>query len=127
MKKTREIKLRIVLEHLEEGRTIAELSKQYGIDMSNVKCYINLFLKHGPSIFTDPEKQQSYSREMKLSAIKRHLVGGESMRSIAADIGLKDPGSLRDWVHKYRVHGEELYYVNSISPKKSSVFPGRYY
>ena len=39
MKKTREVKLEIVLAHLEEGRTIAELSKQYGIDISNVKYY----------------------------------------------------------------------------------------
>jgi transposase-like protein len=54
MKKTRETKIKIVREHFEEGRTIAELSKQYVIDVSNVEYYVNLFLKQGPNIFIDP-------------------------------------------------------------------------
>ncbi|MGI6090841.1 MAG: hypothetical protein ACOYEL_05590 [Saccharofermentanales bacterium] len=39
------------------------MSKEYGIDASNIKYYVNLFQKHGPIIFTNPEEQRSYSRE----------------------------------------------------------------
>jgi transposase len=107
MERTREEKLEIVLKHLDEGVPLYELASRYKIDISNIKYYVNLYLRHGAKVFTNSNEQRDYTREMKLIAIRRHLVDGESMRNIAVDLGLKDPGSLRDWVHKYKTEGEE--------------------
>ena len=41
--------------------------------------------------------------------------GNESMRAIAVDLGLTDPGIVRDWVKKYREGGEDAIQVSTGS------------
>lgn len=104
---TREIKLEIVKKHLEDGVTLKELSEEYGIHSSNIKYYVALYRKHGDSVFTNESGPKTYTREYKLKAIKRYINGSESMRTISADLGLTDPGIVRDWVNKYKAGGED--------------------
>ncbi len=110
---TRETKLAIVKKHLEDGVTLRELSEEYGIHSSNIKFYIALYRKHGEAVFTNENGLKTYSREFKLKTIKRYLNGNESMRSIAVDLGLTDPGIVRDWVKKYREGGEDAIQVST--------------
>lgn len=103
---TRETKLAIVKKHLEDGVTLQELSDEFGIHTSNIKFYIALYRKHGESVFTN-DGIKTYTRELKLKTIKRYLNGNESLRAISVDLGLTDPGIVRDWVKKYREGGED--------------------
>lgn len=104
---TRETKLEIVKKHLEEGVTLKELSEEYGIHTSNIKFYIALYRKHGDGVFTNENGLKTYTREFKLKAIKRYINGNESMRAISVDLGLTDPGIVRDWVKKFKAGGED--------------------
>ena len=104
---TRETKLAIVKKHLEDGVTLKELSEEYGIHSSNIKFYVALYRKHGENVFTNESGTKTYTREYKLKAIKRYINGNESMRAISVDLGLTDPGIVRDWVKKYRQSGED--------------------
>ena len=110
---TIETKLAIVKKHLEDGVTLKELSEEYGIHLSNIKFYIALYRKHGESVFTNKNGLKTYSREFKLRTIKRYLNGNESMRAIAVDLGLTDPGIVRAWVKKYREGGEDAIQVST--------------
>jgi transposase-like protein len=110
---TRETKLAIVKKHLEDGVTLKELSEEYGIHASNIKFYVALYRKHGESVFTNENGLKTYSREFKLKTIRRYLNGNESMRAIAVDLGLTDPGIVRDWVKKYREGGEDAIQVST--------------
>lgn len=103
---TREIKLEIVLKHLENGIPLRELSEEHHIHTSNIKYYIALYRDHGPGVFINSDALNVYTREYKLATIKRYLNGNESLRKIAVDLGLTDYGVLKDWVNKYRKEGE---------------------
>jgi len=106
MQVSREQKLEIVLKHLEDGITLRELSEEYGMDSSNIKYNVALYIRHGPDVFKDSSEVRIYSREYKLAAIKRYLQGNESIRLISIDLGLSDHTILRDWLNKYREGGE---------------------
>ena len=80
---------------------------------SNIKFYVALYRKHGESVFTNENGLKTYSREFKLKTIRRYLNGNESMRAIAVDLGLTDPGIVRDWVKKYREGGEDAIQVST--------------
>ena len=104
---TKETKLEIVRKHLEEGLTIKELSETFHMHPSNIQYYVNLYRRHGSKVFTNEDGLKTYTREYKLKAIKRCIEGGESIRSVAEDLGLTDYTVLRDWIKKYKNDGEE--------------------
>lgn len=104
MKLTREQKLQMVKEHLEEGIPLSEIAKKYNYDITNVKYQCALYRRHGPSAFID-EGIKKYTRDEKLKAIKRNK-SGESIRQIALDMGLSDASIIRDWVRLYDKNGE---------------------
>ena len=71
MLSTKEEKLEIVLRHLRDGITLRELAEEYEMHPSSIKYYVNLYLDHGPDVFTNEDGPKTYSREYKLAAIKR--------------------------------------------------------
>lgn len=104
MKITKEKKLQLVKEHLEEGVPLREIVKKYNYNISNVKYQCALYLKHGEKAFLDEEIKR-YSREEKLKAIKKYSEGS-SMRQVSVEMGLSDPSILRDWLRIYNKKGE---------------------
>lgn len=50
-------------------------------------------------------RRRIFSREFKLSAIKR-MFGGESTKSLSRELGV-DPHRLQRWCHRFRVGGAE--------------------
>ena len=60
MERTREEKLEIVLRHLDEGVPLFELASEYNIHVSNIKYYVNLYLRHGKKVFTNSNEQRNY-------------------------------------------------------------------
>lgn len=110
---TRETKLKIVKMHLVEGVTLRELSEQFHIHTSNIKYYVDLYRVHGESVFVNDGKLRTYTRDYKLKAIKRYMLGNESLRKIAVDLGLTDYTILKDWVNKYKKSGEDAIQTTS--------------
>lgn len=81
MKITKEQKLHMAREHIEEGIPLSELEKKYNYSLSNVKYQCALHERYGPKAFEN-EKIRTYTRGEKLEAIKRNKAG-TSMRQIA--------------------------------------------
>jgi transposase len=106
MRMSNEEKLRMVLEHLKQGIPFHKLAKSYDYDVSNVKYFVGLYCMHGKDVFLHREETTIYTREQKLSAIdpvnKEHI----SYRQLGLQLGLIDPGILRDWVNLYKAKGE---------------------
>ena len=107
MRLTSEEKLGMVLEHLEQGITLRELSERYRYDISSIKYFVGLYRIHGEDIFLKREELMTYERDFKLKAIKRKLSEDISLRQLALQLGLIDPALLRDWVDLYQAKGEE--------------------
>lgn len=106
MRLTNEEKLGMVLEHLEKGITLRELSQRYRYDISNIKYFVGLYRMHGRDIFLKRGEYVVYERDFKLTAIKRKSSEDIPYRQLALELGLIDPALLRDWVDLYKTKGE---------------------
>jgi transposase InsO family protein/transposase-like protein len=105
MRITLKEKIEMCEEHILKGKSLSHVSEMYdGYDIGNLKYIINLYKKHGKKIF-DHNKIKTYKRDTKLLAIAR-VENGESIRSVALDLGLTDPTILGDWLKLYRTKGE---------------------
>lgn len=102
-------------EHVIKGKSISEASEIYGgYDIGNLKYLINIYKRYGSKAFLNRENGV-YKRDTKLLAIDR-VKHGESIRSVAIDLGLIDPCILGDWVRLYKQKGEEA--IQDTYPRK---------
>lgn len=51
------------------------------------------------------KKNKSYSTELKLDAVTR-VLAGESVKTVAKQIGVVDPDYIYVWIEKYKTFGE---------------------
>ncbi len=102
-------------EHVIKGKSISDASEMYGgYDIGNLKYLINIYKRYGSKAFLNRENGV-YKRDTKLLAIDR-VKHGESIRSVAIDLGLIDPCILGDWVRLYKQKGEEA--IQDTYPRK---------
>ena len=110
MKYSFKLKKEIYEKHC-EGYGSDYLSQKYGMDASQIRYMCRLIDKHGLDAirhkFTKP------SPEYKLAAINRVLEDGESIKSVAVDIGLTNDGILHRWIKSYIENG-----YNVVTKKK---------
>lgn len=116
MRITIEEKLKMCEEHVLNGKSLSHVSELYnGYSISNLKYLINLYKKYGTSAFIDRE-QGVYKRDTKLLGISR-VKHGESIRSVAGDLGLIEPKILADWIKIYDQKGEA--FIKDTYPRRS--------
>ena len=106
MRLSRLDKLEIAKKHVDEGIPINELAHIYKCDVARIKYSISLYKLHGEKAFLGGERQNTYTRELKLDAIKQVLSKQISARQLAIKLGLPDDKILGDWVSLYKKFGE---------------------
>ena len=94
-----------------EGYGSEILSREYGMDASKIRYICRLVDKHGLEAIW--HKFTKYSPEYKLAAIIRVLENGESVESVAIDLGLASHSILRQWIKSYIENG-----YNVVTKKK---------
>ena len=110
MKYSFEVKKEVYEKHC-EGYGSDYLSKEYGLNGSDIRYLCRLVDKHGLNAIR--HKFTNYSPEYKLAAIKRVLYDGESMSAVAIDLGLTTYTILRQWIKSYIENG-----YNVVTKKK---------
>lgn len=90
-----------------KGITLKTLHLQYGIAMHNIQYIIWLVDKHGYEILKK-KPNKYYPPYQKEEIINRVLIGGESITSVAIDIGLSSDGILHNWISKYKENGYNI-------------------
>ena len=116
MRITNTEKLKMVLEHVNEGKSLSHINERYNYkDVSRLKYWINLYKQRGEEAFISRENGV-YKRDAKLLAISR-VKNGESIRSVSVDLGLIEPGILSDWLSKYNTEGKDS--IQDTYPRKS--------
>ncbi len=91
-KYTKEIKLAIYHEWVDDRRRGTYLSQKYGMERRGIQYLVDLIQKHGEDILDRP--QQKYTVDFKLAAIDRVLLGGEALSQVSLDLGLTNTGIL---------------------------------
>ncbi|MCD5513782.1 IS3 family transposase, partial [Lactobacillus delbrueckii subsp. lactis] len=80
-KYTKEIKLAIYHEWVDDHRRGTYLSQKYGMGRGGIHYLVDLIQKHGEDILDRP--QQKYTANFKLAAIDRVLLGGEALSQVS--------------------------------------------
>lgn len=111
MKLSFELKLEIYEKHL-AGYSLNYLADKYHLAKTTVRHFCNLADRHGTDILRR-SKKKTYSNQFKLNAINRVLIGHESSKSVAVDLGLSCNGMVTTWIKSYIKNG-----YNVITKKK---------
>lgn len=116
MQLTNKEKIKMCLEHLNDGKSLTHICERYNYtDVSKLKYWINLYKKHGSEIFIERERK-IYQRNTRILAICR-VKNGESIRSVSIDLGLTEPAILGDWIKLYDEEGKQR--IQDTYPRKS--------
>ncbi|WP_296226031.1 transposase, partial [uncultured Lactobacillus sp.] len=102
-KYTKEIKLAIYHEWVDDHRRGTYLRRKYGMGRGEIRYLVDLIQKHGEDILDRP--QQKYTADFKLAAIDRVLLGGEALSQVSLDLGLTNTGILANWLRSFKENG----------------------
>ena len=89
------------------GMSYGSLSLKYQIRDCIIKYMVNLIDRHGLDILRTRQNNHHTIYE-KQEAIDRVLVNGESVWSVALDMGLLSYGMLQNWIKEYKDMGAAL-------------------
>ena len=90
-----------------EGKRLSYLSAKYKVRSDNIAYLIRLIDKHGLEIIKK-NSNNYYPPYQKEKIINRILIGGESITSVAIDVGLSSDGILHNWIKKYKENGYNI-------------------
>ncbi len=100
-----ERKLCVVEAYLTNQRSVSEIAQSLNVGKTAVKSWIKTYKEIGTLGLRPTDKNASYSRELKLSAVQDYLLGAGSYDDISIKYNLRS-SSLKNWVKKYNSHEE---------------------
>lgn len=98
-----------------QGQSRYSLAREYSIRDCNISYIVSLIDKHGYDILRTT-KNKKYPKQYKEDAINRVLKNGEAIWAVAIDIGLSGPGTLQNWIKKYKENGYNIVERKRRSP-----------
>ena len=109
---SKELKLKLVKQHIEEGVSYWKLGKEYGIEASIIRRWGQKYETFGEDGL---EKQNAdlcnYSAEFKKKIVLEYLEGNITSQDLAAKYKIHAPTTVRAWVKQYNNHIELKDYV----------------
>ena len=122
-KYTKEIKLAIYHEWIDDDRRGVYLSRKYGMRPGEIAYMVALIQRHGEDILDRP--QQKYTADFKLAAIDRVLLGGEALSQVSLDLGLTNTGILANWLRSFKENGYTVITKKKGRPPKNAQKQGQ--
>ena len=107
-----EIKIKACEEYLSGNYTQQEICQKYDIlyrkdsRSSVIMEWVKIYIANGPTAFTRPKENQSYSAELKRTAVLDYLSGGGSYVDVAIKYNIRSKSQLKRWVLKYNANRE---------------------
>ncbi|TCL39100.1 transposase-like protein [Anaerospora hongkongensis] len=97
-------KLAIIHEFEQGDASQRSVTDKYNVDITTIKRWIHRLKHHGLKGLEDRSQYQSYSAELKLSAVHDFLSGESSQKEIIERYKILSCRQLRDWIKKYNSH-----------------------
>ncbi len=104
MKLSYEDKVKMYRSWKKHEKSPGRLAKENGLHHATVEYMVKLMDRHGEEIVRHG-KNRYYSREFKEKAIKRVLLGNESILSVSIELGLPRDALLYSWIKSYKENG----------------------
>lgn len=103
-----ELKLEIVQCYLNDGLSLKEVAKKYGVIFGDVQKWRDAYLEHGVAGLCT--KHGTYSGEFKVSVVEYMHNTGASIRKTAAYFNIPSFASVSKWERIYYEEGKEALY-----------------
>lgn len=87
-----------------EGYTYSKISKEYEVNINDLKYLVRLIDFHGIDILRT-DKNRYYPPKIKEEIINEVLSNNQSVNSTAIKNGLPSPGLLVNWIKSYKENG----------------------
>lgn len=102
-----DVKLKYAKLCFENKMSKMEAARQLGLNDSDVLGWVYRYRELGALAFLDTGKNNIYSNEVKLEAVRSYLDGKGSLRAVAAKYGLRSSHQLENWIKMYN-NGEDF-------------------
>ena len=116
-----EEKLSAVKEYLSGKGSTYSIADKYGVTDTNIRRWVDRYKIDGEQAFPKKHQASSLSPKEKLSAVHEYLQGALSLRDTARKYGVGDT-SVRKWIVKYNVGGDEAFLSNHTRKHYSKSF-----
>ena len=101
IKHTPEEKELITKAVLSGERSQAELARQYNTSEGRIREWVAQYKANGISAFLPQRRNNVYSEEIRIKAVKDYLNGQGSLVEISSKYGIRDARQLRNWIKVY--------------------------
>ena len=101
-----EMKVEIVRDYLNGKVGYTESVRRANNSMSIFRQWVEQYKTGGAEALLPQSKNNSYSTETKLIAVRQYLAGKGSMEKICKKYGIRSINQLRDWIKVYNAHGD---------------------
>ena len=101
IKHTPEEKIIITKAVLSGESSQAELARQYNTSEGRIREWVVKYKANGISAFLPQRRNNVYSDEIRIKAVKDYLNGQGSLVEISSKYGIRDTRQLRDWIKVY--------------------------
>lgn len=112
-KHSKEVKLLAIRQIKEGSKPINQISEELDVYRKTIYRWISSYDSIGESAFDEKPRNKTYSKELKIEAIKAYLEGEGSYLEIAAKYKLTADSVLVNWVSKYNRDTE----IKEYNPK----------
>ena len=119
--KSVEEKLEVVHLYLEQGKSIATLTKAFGVSVSTIKDWVRKYQKDSMEGLKESPSWKKYRSDLKKEAVTDYLTGRGNLSMIVEKYGISSQSVLRSWIKRY-TSGKEL---KATSKGKSRIKQGR--
>ena len=101
-----EMKVEIVRDYLNGKVGYTESVRRANNSMSLFRQWVEQYKTGGAEALLPQSKNNSYSTETKLIAVRQYLAGKGSMEKICKKYGIRSIERLRNWIKVYNAHGD---------------------
>ena len=103
---TIEEKIKAVELHIHDGMGYRAISNRYGVPITTLRYWIRKYQTFGTEGLVQRKGNQSYSAELKKSAVEEYLSGKGSLQDICVKYKICSDLQLRNWIKMYNSHRE---------------------
>ena len=99
-----EEKVKFVRRCISGELSVCEAARKAGVNHGTICRWVARYEAEGIEGFLNPEKNRTYSPELKLKAVLEYLSGSGSLLDICKRYKIKKDEQLRNWIRVYNAH-----------------------
>jgi transposase-like protein len=99
-----EEKIQAVQRYINGLGSFSTIAKEISVDKSSLQSWVNMYKHVGAHVLLTTSQNTTYSRDLKIAAVKEYFEGNASLRDIQAKYVIRSHIQLLNWIRQYNGH-----------------------